>query len=246
MSETIDGTTEQPGENRTQRAIREAVEREVEKRLATQAEAFEAMMAQMLAAVPQPQSLGGFGDKATLEMLALAIADANDDKRGRERVSPEEQAKRIRAREKMERLIDKTVEAGTQPVYGLTQMVYLGERLVRPYWVDKATRVTRPTEIGWWGVPDEFMRPVNPEAEAIYALLLESIGGRKRRGQTLRVTPGGLTVRSGGMNPDGGRDQAPRVGRDLAAPTVRGNAGEQAYVEQRILGTLMPPARQMV
>ena len=243
MSETIDETA---GETKTQRVIREAVEREVEKRLQAQADAFEARMAQMLAAVAQPQSPGGFGDKASLEMLALAISDASDDKRGRERVSPEEQAKRVRAREKMENLIEETVGAGVQPVYSLTQIVYLGERIIRPYWQDKATRTTRPTEIGWWGVPDEFMRPVNPQAEAIYTLFLESIGGRKQRGQTLRVTPGGLTVRSGGMNPDGGRDTAPRVGRDVAAPNVRGNAGEQTYVEQRILGTLMPPARQMV
>jgi hypothetical protein len=242
MSETYE---EAPGETKTQRVIREAVEREVDRALKAQAAAFEARMAEMLASV-QPQSISGFGDKASLEMLALAISDASDEKRGRERISPEEQAKRIRAREGMERLITETFEAGVQPTYNLTQKFYIGERIVEPYWLDRATKTTKPTEIGWWGIPDEFMVPTNAQAEAIHKLFLESVGGRKRRGKTYRVTPGGLTVRSGGMNPDGGRDQAPKVGRDMAEPAIKGRGAEQTYVEQRILGTLMPPARQMV
>ena len=231
-------TQESEGETKAQRAIREAVEREVKRQV-------DATMANFT--LPQAaQHAPGFGDKASLEMLALAISDASDEKRGRERIGPEEQAKRIRAREAMELLITETVAAAVQPTYNLTQKCYLGERIIEPFWLDRATRMTRPTEIGWWGVPNEFMHPTNAQAEAIHALFLTSIGGREKRGQNLRVTPGGLTVRSGGLSPEGGRDTAPRVGRDLTEPMIKGRGAEQTYVEQRILGTLMPPARQMV
>ena len=185
------------------------------------------------------------GDTSWMEALAIAISGVTDQEIGRRRVPPEEVAKRLKARERLEKAIQATVDAGVQPNYTLTQKCYLGERIIEPFWVDR-NRVAQPTEIGWWGIPNEFMHPINAEAEAIHALFLESIGGTKKRVSGLRVTPGGLTVRSGGLAPEGGRDTAPRVGRDIHEATVKGRGAEQRYVEQRVLGTLMPPARQMM
>lgn len=193
-----------------------------------------------------PTGLSSLNDKGAMEALAMAISGVTDQEIGRRRIPPEELAKRLRAREAMETLISATIERGTQPVYTLRQVCYLGEQIIQPYWVDRATRTTKATEIGWWGVPNEFMDPVNDQGMAIHALFLESIGGMKKRGANLRVTPGGLTVRSGGLAPDGGRDTAPRVGRDIHEPSIKGRNGDRPEVTTRILGTLMPAARQMV
>jgi len=209
-------------------------------------------IAAQIAALAKPPSAPSQGpDQSWMEALALAISNVTDQEIGRRRIPPEEMAKRVRAREAMEKLIDETSKAGVQPVYTIRNMVYFGERKIPPFWVDR-NRVAHPTEIGWWSVPNEFMDPVNDEAKAISALFLESIGGHVKRNTSLRVTAQGLTVRSGGMNPEGGRDSAPQVGRDDAqwrqqdVPTLKGRNSDVQVVETRILGTLMPPARQMV
>lgn len=196
-----------------------------------------------------PANTSGFGDKSMMEALAEAIYAVSNEGQDvhRRRVPPEVMAKRVRAREEMEALIKKTIDEGAeQPVYKLTRACYLGEQMIQPYWTDRATRTTKATEVGWWGVPNEYMHPANEIAEKIHALYLESIDSHKKIAPGLRVTPGGLVVRSGGMNPDGGRDSAPRVGRDIHEPSLSGRNGDRPEVQTRILGTLMPPARQMV
>lgn len=193
----------------------------------------------------QPQAISSLNDKGAMEALAMAIAGVTDQEIGRRRVPPEEMAKRVRAREAMEELITQTVKNGVQPVYKLTQKCFLGERMIEPYWIDRATRSAKATEVGWWGIPNEFMHPANAEAEAIHALFLVSIDSNVKRAN-VRITPGGLVVRSGGLNPEGGRDQAPQVGRDIHEPSLVGRNGDRPEVLTRILGTLMPPARQMV
>lgn len=220
------------------------VEAILQKAIATSQADMMARFEERLAAF-QPQAMAGMTDKGAMEALAMAIAGVTDQEIGRRRVAPEEMARRIRAREAMEALITRTVEAGTQPVYKLTQKCFLGERAIEPYWIDRATRSAKATEVGWWGIPNEFMHPVNAEAEAIHALFLESIDSHKKRAN-VRITPGGLVVRSGGLNPEGGRDHAPKVGRDMHEPSLVGRNGDRPEVLTRILGTLMPPARQMV
>lgn len=185
-------------------------------------------------------------DKGAMDGLAMAIAGITDQEVGRKRVPPEVMAKRIRAREDMEKLIGETLQRGVQPVYGLTQPCFLGEQMVQPYWSDPATKTVKQTEVGWWSVPNEFMHPKNEEAKAIHILFLESIDSHKKHGANLRVTVGGLVVRSGGMDPTGGRGTAPRVGRDINEPSLVGRNGDRPEVQTRILGTLMPAARQMV
>ncbi len=86
----------------------------------------------------------------------------------------------------------------------------------------------------------------NDEAREIHILFLQSIDSNKKRGANLRVTPGGLTVRSGGLAPDGGRDVAPHVGRDIHQPSLAGRNGERPEIHTRVLGTLLPASRQMV
>lgn len=188
------------------------------------------------------------GDAASwMEALAQEIARVSNGGIGQKPVPPEELEKRRKARERMEALIEKTVQAGVQPTYRLTAKVYLGEQMIQPIYIDRATKMPAPMEIGWWAIPNEYMHPTNPEAEAIHAAFLESIGGAKKHTR-LRVTPGGLVVRSGGMPAEGGRDSAAavRTGPDVYHPSIRGKGNESHAVETRILGTLMPPARQMV
>jgi hypothetical protein len=191
-------------------------------------------------AAPSP----GNGDQSWMEALALAISNVTDQEIGRRRVPPEEIAKRTRAKGRLDALMEETVKLGVQPSYYLRKQVYFGEQMISPIWIDRATKEAKPTEIGWWGIPNQFMDPVNEEAKAIFALFLEWIGDSKRTTNGMRVTPGGLVVRSGGMPVEGGRDAAPRVGRDQ--PTVKSRGGQQRSIETRILGTLMEPAKQMV
>lgn len=228
----------------------EEVERIVEDKVEQARVVFAAQMAQQLEEFKKsfsPGMVSSLTDNGALEALATAISAATDRDHGKVHVPPEEVAKRVRAREAMEALILRTFDAGGEaPAYNLTQKCYLGEKHISPMWADVATRTTKATEIGWWDVPNEFMHPVNEKARAIHALFLDSIGGVKKRGENLRITPGGLTVRSGGLDPQGGHGPAPRVGRDIHQPEIVGRNGERSSIVTRILGTLMPPAEQMV
>lgn len=227
---------------------------EVERIIAERVEAASARMtaevAEQLAAFKDnftPGAASALADQGAMEALAMAIAGVTDQEFGRRRIPPEDMAKRVRAREKMEELIQRTFTGGVQPTYDLTQVLYVGEQIIRPLYLDRTTKTTQTTSIGWWDVPNEFMIPTNDEAKAIHALFRESIGGgANKRKPSLRMTPGGLTVRSGGMDPTGGRDQAPRAGRDMHEPAIKGRNGERAEIVTRVLGTLMPPARQVV
>ncbi len=165
---------------------------------------------------------------------------------GKRRLPPEEVARRAKARAEMDALITATIERGVQPVYTLTQQVFLGEQIIQPYYVEGVGKPAKSTEIGWWGVPNEYMHPANDEAREIHILFLQSIDSNKKRGANLRVTPGGLTVRSGGLAPDGGRDVSPHVGRDIHQPSLAGRNGERPEIHTRVLGTLLPASRQMV
>jgi len=214
-------------------ATRDTVAGEVARQLAE----FRESLAGVASAAPNAS-----GDTSWMAALAMEISKVGDQNAGRAVVAPEEIAKRNKAKARLVDLLEATIAAGVQPDYTLRQMVYLGDRKIQPFWVDR-NRVAHPTEIGWWGEPNQYMEPVNAPARAIMELYLESIGDT-RKTANLRVTAGGLVVRSGGMNPEGGRDQAPQVGRD--APTIKGRGAETKTVEQRILGTLMPPAKQMV
>lgn len=181
------------------------------------------------------------------EALAMAIASIGDQEIGKRRVPPEEVKKRAAAFDRLNALIDQTYKNGKPPQYLVRREMYLGERRIPPFSQDPATKRAVPTEIGWWDIPNQYMEPLNDEARAIFAVFLEWIGDSKRTVNGLRFTAGGLVVRSGGVPVEGGRDSqaASAVGRDRYAPVVR--RGDQTQeITTRILGTLMPPARQMV
>jgi len=218
----------------------------------------EAVIAERIgpALAKQIESMGGYGaarsdagDKSWMEGLALAIASIGSQNDRVKPVPPEELAKRVRAREALEELIERTYQAQVTPLYQITAKVFLGEQLIQPAVIGPDRRAV-PTEIGWWGIPNEFMRPINPEAEAIHKLFMESIGGGKVKTPKLRITAMGQVVRSGGMPLDGGRDvaAASRAGRDdngRDAVTIQGR-GAVTQPTTRILGTLMPAARGTV
>jgi hypothetical protein len=186
---------------------------------------------------------GATSDISWMATLAQEIARVSNGGVGQKTIPPEEIERRKVANEKLLVLLETTFKAGVQPTYRLTNVCYLGEQIIRPIYIDRATKMPSPTEIGWWAIPNEFMHPTNEQAEGIHSLFLESIGGHKKVAR-LGITAGGLTVRSGGMDPSGGSTHMPGVGRDM--PTIRGKANETHSIETRILGTLMQPARQMV
>ena len=189
------------------------------------------------------------GDQLTANSLAIAIAQLSDQGTGKgKRVAPEVLAAREAAHERMLALIAEARENGEKPIYKLINKVYLDEVLVDPIWVG-SDHVQRPTEIGWRGIPNQAMRPVNDAAKRIFGAFNESIGGAMGNEAPLRVTAGGLVVmrrQNGAMQEalhvGNQRGSAPEYGEGLR---LHGRGMPGAIVETRVLGTLAQPARQM-
>jgi hypothetical protein len=146
----------------------------------------------------------------------------------------------------MDALIEDAVRDRTEPTYKLRHMTFLGNARQNPIWIDERHR-QQPTEIGWYGVPNEAMEPTNPVAEAIYTAFAESIGAIAKRDMgPMRVTANGLTVIKGAPISDETAHVAPPDGsRGSLVPTIRGRGAPGPTVQTNILGTLMPPARQV-
>lgn len=192
-------------------------------------------------AAPQP------ADAGFANALAIAIAQMSSQGIGKTRpVDPAVMAQRDKARERMVELIVAAYEANDLPVYTVHHPCYFDEVLVRPLWID-VHHVQRKTEIGWPGVPNEALRPVNEVAKGIHQAFLDSIGGVLKGGDgPMRVTSGGLIMLQG----QGGR-QTPKEAEQTGAPRgaqglqIRGRGVPGAEVETAVLGTLHPRARQM-
>ena len=176
--------------------------------------------------------------------LAMAIAELSDQGTNRKRVAPEVLVGREQARERMLSLIVEARTLGETPVYTLRHKVYLDEVLVDPIWVD-GSHVQRPTEIGWGGIPNNAMRPVNDIATRIYEAFCESIGSsvsEARQDGPMRVTAGGLTI----MGRPQQQREAGHVGRGQSGGglQIRGRSPVGAVKETRVLGTIAAPARK--
>ena len=187
------------------------------------------------------------GDRAFAESIAMAIASLTDQGTGRKRVAPEIVQQRLVARERMTNLIIEARATGQVPEYNLRNKVYLDELLVEPVWI-APDHTQRQTLIQWSSVPNEAMIPANDVAKAIHSAFMDSIGSVEKpapEAALMSITAGGLVVRSGSraMRPLaalGTQEHQPTEG-GLNVPH-RNRPGQ--FVEKRILGTVMEPARQ--
>lgn len=229
--------------------LAERVRAEVEKAVAGIKDMVSAQLQAPVAVAPSE-------DQNWMQALAMQIATLTDQDIGRKRVPPEEMVKREKAKERMVGLIAEADARGEEPLYRLRSVVYLGEQKIMPSWIDPNHR-QQPTEIGWMGVPNMAMEPVNEVAQRIYSAFAEWTGGVDRKAakaagvevETGRLTPSGLiSVRQGEMTKRFSEAQHTGVdtsGRGSLIPTIRGRGGPGQTVERRILGTVMPPAREM-
>lgn len=196
------------------------------------------------------------GERNFAELLALAIAELNDQGSGRKRVAPEILAMRSKARERMGRLIMEARAAKAGPEYRVMTTMFLNERQIDPYQKD-AANLPVPTEIVWSGVPNDGMLPLNKVASEIFDAYKESVGATPRvvQEQPAWITAGGLVVRGAAParrmvanleNPLPGvyeEGPAPRDPDFADALAIKGPNDPRAK-EVRILGSIAEPAKQ--
>jgi hypothetical protein len=230
------------------------------------------------------EDIGVDGATELLSRLALAIGEIGDQGTQRKRVAPEILAQRAKAQTKLDALVAECQHEVTEarhakaglkpnstewaqqdnrerkftPEYRVIGKVYFGERIIEPYRSGgpKGTPPV-PTEIAWFGEPNDALRPLNKIAEELYFLFKESRGSTERLKsikhrdgagnvgivvqdtRPYSVTAGGLVIRG----------ELPH--RVIAAePTNDGEFGgykdnnDPNALEVRVLGTLAAPARK--
>ena len=182
-----------------------------------------------------------------VKALAMEFAQISDQGTGRKRVAPEILRQREEAHALCLRLIVEAHAAKEQPVYRLTHKVYLNEQLIDPIWIDPLHR-QQGVEIGFFGIPNEAMVPVNEVGKRIHKAYMDSIGSvPKPEGERALagVTAKGHVILSGSkavQPPVALGDQ--QVDDDGLQVLHRGKGAQ--YVEKRILGTQAPPVRQTI
>lgn len=174
------------------------------------------------------------------EGLAMAIAELNDQGTGRKRVAPETVKKRSDARERMTELIHAARARREIPTYILVNKVVLDEQLIEPMWIAPDKSVKR-TEIGWPGVPNEAMKPLNAVAEDIFAAFLESIGSAgPQENRNLRVSPNGVVYMDGRSRQPARTIVEQEPNGEGVQVLGRGDGGVR--VTKQVLGTWAAPA----
>lgn len=211
------------------------------------------------------------GDRSMMQELALAISELTTQGTGKVRVAPEVMMKREQARERMKNLIIAARAEKKVPTYQLRNKIYLNERLIEPFWINSAHQ-SQPTEIDFWGVPNDAMVPVNDTAKEIFQAFKESIGtvhGVKGVENSLPpeadlgITRGGLVVRNSAINsgirkatperpawdgPMPAYEEAPQTNGDPAYDPLRvhNDSEKGKFSPVNVLGTIQPPAQQTV
>lgn len=220
---------------------------------AAAAEAIRNLMPQLEAARGVAGTPAQEGDRSMMQELAMAISQLTDQGTGRARVAPEVIKMRYEAREKMVNLIIEARAEGKVPTYQLRNKIEANQRIIEPFWVSSDHK-THPTEIDYWGVPNEAMVPISDPAKAIFKAFKDSIGsvvaGKGKDGhvlpamETLGVTPKGMVVRNSAVTaavaravPEG-MAHAPLAGDGPMKSAYEGEvpqvAGQPAFEEMRI------------
>ena len=243
-------TNERPRDMVPADEVQAIIARGVAEQVALQVEAIQARIEERIKAAMEASGAAVAApgaDKTWMAELAMQFASLADQGSGKIRIAPEEMTKRSKARDRMADLIADAIANSNEPAYRLRSMVYLGDRKIPPIWIDREHR-QQPTEIGWYGVPNEAMEPANDAARAIYAAFGESIGATTQRATgPMRITAGGLTILKGAQFADPATDQAPvaaPMARNHLEPTIRGRGAPPSRISTHVLGTIMPPAMQ--
>lgn len=239
-----------------------------------------AVQEQLASFLPQLQAARGVagtapeaGDKNMMQELALAISELTTQGTGKVRVAPEVIMKREQARERMIKLIIAARAEKKIPSYQLRHKIFLNERLIEPMWAG-SDHIARPTEIDFWGVPNDAMVPTNDVAKEIFTAFKDSIGtvhGVKGvenglpREDDLGITRGGLVVRNSAINsgirkatperpawdgpmPAYEADEAPQTAGDPSYEPLRvhNDTAKGKFTSVNVLGTIAPAAQQTV
>ncbi len=219
--------------------------------------AMEKLTAQIGAARSGAEPIPGSDEDFLTRMarsIALSMAEVADQGTNRKRVAPEILAKRAEAHDRLLGLLAKAHADGFKPRYRVTSKVYLEEILVEPFRIN-AKKEVEPVEIGWSGMPNECMVPVDERTTTIFNAYMESIGGMTVMAKThdgrafigdnrpVGVTPGGLVV-AGLTNPR--RQVSNLADSNNGRPSDLSLYGQNdpRATEVRVLGTVAPPAHQ--
>jgi hypothetical protein len=192
-------------------------------------------------------------DKAWMSSLALSFAELAGQNSGKVYVDPEVLKQRMEARERMTQLCESAWAARDEPghippQYVLTGKVELANQCVEPAWVG-ADHIGRPTEIDYYGVPNDVMQPINAAAKAIKDEWVASVGNMKRivPEDRLGMTRGGLVVRNSAI-PGALGQRMPTVGvpsdvSDDGKVRIHGKTNPGAKVAIPVLGTIHKAAQ---
>lgn len=224
--------------------VESIIEREVRARVAREVER---VLPEMAANWAQPGNQGASTDNL-MQGLALAIAQLTDQGSGRQkRVPPEVLIARQEAHDRMIARIKLAQAKGEQPFYKLTGKVFLDEQLINPIWIDSQHR-QQPQEIGWPGIPNSLMDPVNDVAKEIFAEYLTWVGEDfVQKPRVDMVTSRGVVIMRQNQGPDPGASRTP-----FGDPTpggvmvMREGRPEPATRLKHVLGTVAEPAREQV
>lgn len=225
-----------------------------------------AMAAKSAEATPTPAAMAGNEMLAFIQQLAKSIAEVGNQGTGKIVVDPSVMQKREDARVLMMTLIAEAWRDQTRPEYELSGKVQLADQVIEPLWTD-ALKKTHRTKVVWYGPPNKAMSPVagNSAAMAIHDAMREWIGQAPGVVAHIRqvdpkgrlVTPGGnvfqdlepipkdfgrnvLVIEEGAMP----RQEIPHTGLEIAGRGPSGQTFKTAEIS--ILGTNVPPARQLV
>ena len=211
------------------------------------------------------------GDRNMMQELALAISELTTQGTGKVRVAPEVMMKREEARKRMINLIIAARAEKKIPTYQLRNKVLLNERLIEPFWINSAHQ-SMPTELDFWGIPNDAMVPVTDTAKEIFQAFKDSVGnvhGVKGvesglpKDDELGITRGGLVVRNTAINsgirratperpvwegPMPAYEEAPQTTGDPSHEPLRvhGDTAKGKFAPVNILGTIHPAAQQTV
>lgn len=195
----------------------------------------------------------GDANQNLLNGLAVALAEIGSQGTGRKVIPPHVLKQQQDARDRMVDLILAARNEKRPATYRLKNKVVIAERIIEPFWI-ASDHTTKPTEIDWWGVPNEAMVPVNETAKAIHQEFLNSIGTYDKpvRDERLGVTPGGLVVRNAAVTDTMMKrttGEAPHVGDGVVEDEgfkIHHKDAPGRYKEVHVLGTIQPPAQQTI
>lgn len=188
-------------------------------------------------------------ERGAIQSFAMEVAQLADQGSGRKRVPPETMKKWAAARERMSALIASARAEGRAARYEVTGKIYFANQLIVPVYI-ASDHTTRPVEIDWDDVPNEYLTPLNDTAKEIHAAFVESIGKPewKPAEERIGVTPGGVVVHAGtvpavrqvttgltGYEPGG-----------FAGMKIHHKSERGASIRTHILGSIVPPAERRI